>query len=127
MKTLEQMSTEQDTQPKSKEEVMSHTAISSELTEAPGKGLTHQSIVSSENIMSVESSKDEGKGTHKKYNLAFDLISSILVVFIGLLMYKVTGLYDGVNSMIGKIALGTVISCCYLAVFRHAMYRFKKV
>jgi len=42
-------------------------------------------------------------------------------------MYKVTGLYDGVNSIIGKIALGTVISFCYLAVFRHAMYRFRKV
>ena len=115
MKTLEHMSTEQGTKLKNKEEVMSHTAISAELTEVTG------------NNISLESIKDEGKGTHKKYSLVFDLISSILVVVIGLVMYKVTGLYDGVNSIIGKIALGTVISFCYLAVFRHAMYRIRKV
>ncbi len=115
MKTLEHMSTEQGTKLKNKEEVMSHTAISSELTEVTG------------NSMTLESIKDEEKGTQKKYSLVFELISSMLVVFIGLVMYKVTGLYDGVNSMIGKIVLGTVISFCYLAVFRHAMYRFRQV
>jgi F0F1-type ATP synthase assembly protein I len=113
MNTLDQLSTEQGTKLKNKEEVMSHTAISSELTEVTG------------NTISLESVKDEEKDTQKKYSLVFDLISSILVVVIGLVMYKVTGLYDGVNSMIGKIALGTVISFCYLAVFRHAMYRFR--
>lgn len=117
MKTLEQLPTTRDTQTKSKEEVMSHTAISSELTEATENGLTDQSIVSAEKIMSVESRKD------KAYSLAFELISSILVVFIGLVVYKVSGLYDGMDSMIGKIVLGTGISYSYVAVFRHAIYR----
>jgi len=117
MNTLEQLSTTRDTQPESKEEVMSHTAISSELTESPEKGLTHQSIVSAEKNISVESRKD------KAYSLAFELISSLLVVFIGLVVYKVSGLYDGMDSMIGKIVLGTVISYSYVAVFRHAIYR----
>jgi len=123
MKTAAFRSTDQTTQQNNGEEVMSNTAISAEFSKAPEKGPAYVSIATEGNIMSQESSEDKEKSKHRTYSLTIELISSILVVFIGLLVYKVTGLYDGVNSMIGKIVLGTVISFCYLAVFRNAMYK----
>jgi F0F1-type ATP synthase assembly protein I len=123
MKTVAFTSTDQTTQQNSEEEVMSNTAISAEFTKAQEKGLAHVSIAAEGNMMSLESREDEEKSNHREYSLAVELISSILAVLTGLLVYKVTGLYDGVNSMFGKIILGTVISFCYLSVFRHAMYK----
>ncbi len=99
MTTLEQLSTDQNTQQNIKEEVMSNTSVS------------------------VGFSEVQKKVKNKNISLAVECIASILVVLTGIAVFKFTGLYDGVNSTIGKIVIGTVISCCYLAVFRHAKYR----
>lgn len=99
MNTLELTSAGQVTQSNSGEEVISTASISVELAET-----------------------QEEKGTHKTYSLAFNVISSILLILIGILVLKVTGLYDGINSTAGKITLCTVTSSCYLIAFRRGLY-----
>ena len=71
---------------------------------------------------SVETKKIEQVSNPGRYGLFFTIISTVLVVLIGITVYKVTGLYDGVGSILGKITLGAVISFCYVAVFRYAIY-----
>jgi len=101
---------------------MNNTGVSIELTEAREKGFLNESLDTAGNIMSVESREAEGKGKHNKYVLAFNLISSILLILIGLTVLKVTGLYDGINSTIGKITLCVVTSYCYMMAFRRGLY-----
>ncbi|UCH82213.1 MAG: hypothetical protein JSW20_06150 [Nitrospiraceae bacterium] len=96
MTTLEGLSAARNMQTNSKEEVMSNTLISVEFQEV------------------------QEQGKHRTFGLAIELITSILIVLAGLAVFKFTGLYDGVTSITGKIVLGTVISYCYLAAFRHA-------
>jgi hypothetical protein len=99
MNTLELTPAGQATQPNSEAEVISTASISVELAEAR-----------------------EEKRTHKTYSLAFNVISSILLILIGILILKVTGLYDGIDSTAGKIILCTVTSYCYLIAFRRGLY-----
>ncbi|MEN8263821.1 MAG: hypothetical protein ABFR82_10185 [Nitrospirota bacterium] len=99
MNTLELTPAGQATQPNSGEEVISTASISVEFAEARKE-----------------------KSTHKTYSLAFNVISSIILILIGILVLKATGLYDGINSTAGKITLCTVTSYCYLIAFRRGLY-----
>jgi hypothetical protein len=58
----------------------------------------------------------------RKKGLLFDIISSILVIFVGIAAYKFTGLYDGADSITWKIIMGSVISLSYVMVFRYALH-----
>jgi len=69
-----------------------------------------------------ESIETKKRSNPVRYGLFFTIISTVLVILIGIAVYKVTGLYDGVDSILGKITLGAVISYCYVAVFRYAIY-----
>ncbi len=83
---------------------------------------TQECELTKEISVSVKGSKVEETRKHKKYGLAFNLISSLLLIIIGFIMLKVTGLYEGANSTTGKIILCVVISCCYLIAFRRGLY-----
>ena len=75
-----------------------------------------------DNIQSVASKEIEQVSQHNKHGVLFDVISTILVILVGLAVYKASGLYDGIDSSTGKIALGAMISVVYVAVFRYAYY-----
>jgi hypothetical protein len=47
--------------------------------------------------------------------MTFSLINSILVILVSIAVYDTLGLYDGVDTIAGKIGLGVVILCGYLA------------
>ena len=83
---------------------------------------SNESIATEDNLISVENRVDEAKGTHKKYFLAIKLISPILIILIGIVVLKITGLYDGMNSTAGKFVLCVVISYSYLIAFRRGLY-----
>ncbi len=84
--------------------------------------ISNESITTEDNIISVKNREDEAKGKYKKYFLAINLISPILMILIGIIVLKVTGLYDGMNSTAGKFTLCVVISCSYLIAFRRGLY-----
>ena len=81
-----------------------------------------ENSIHEDNIQSVASKEIEQVTQHNKHSVLFDVISTILVIFVGLTVYKTSGLYNGIDSITGKIALGALISFLYVAVFRHAIY-----
>ena len=64
-------------------------------------------------------------GCERTHGLAFDILSSLAVVLIGIAVFSVTGLLDGMNSIIGKIGLGGIIISMYLIMFRQGCYAGK--
>ena len=85
------------------------------------KKMTENSI-HEDNIQSIASKEIEQVSQHNKRGVLFDVICTILVVFVGLAVYKTTGLYSGIDSIAGKIVLGALISFLYVAVFRYALH-----
>ena len=65
---------------------------------------------------------ETGENSKKtSYSLAFNVITSILLILCSIAVLKVTGLYDGINSTTLKIALCSVTSYCYLIAFRRGL------
>jgi hypothetical protein len=81
-----------------------------------------ENSIHQDNIQFAAGKDIEQGSQHNKHGVLFDVISTILVIFVGLAVYKTTGLYNGIDSVTGKIALGALISYLYVAVFRHAIY-----
>ena len=96
-------------QPNKREEAMNTTSASVEHLELPGQGL-------------VEESNVETARQRNAYGLAFNLIISVVLILAGVAVLKVTGLYDGMESIVGKIGLVAVISAGYLIAFRRGYY-----
>ena len=74
-----------------------------------------------ENIISVKNREEEGNDKQKKYFLALNWLSPILMILIGIIVLKVTGLYDSMNSTAGKFTLCAVVSFSYLIAFRRGL------
>ncbi len=81
-----------------------------------------ENSIHEDNIQSVTGKEIEQIRQSNKHGVLFDVISTILVIFVGLAVYKTSGLYNGIDSITGKIALGALISFLYVSVFRHAIY-----
>ncbi len=72
-------------------------------------------------VQSVESAKPVVNGNKEKKAWMIDVIGSILAIFVGLFVYNILGVADGVDSLMGKISIGIVVVACYVVVFRYAL------
>ena len=57
-----------------------------------------------------------------RYDLALDLLGSILAVLLGFVVLIFTGLLDGASSIVAQILLIGAILCAFAAAFRRAFY-----
>ncbi len=112
-----------------------HIRVTSENTQTQlqgGRNMNNSFLINSnempensiheDNIHSEANNEIEQVSRHNKYRVLFDVISTILVIFVALAVYESTGLYGGIDSITGKIAIGILISFLYVSVFRHAIY-----
>ncbi len=95
--------------PNKREDAMHTTSTVLEKSELMGHGL-------------VIERKEETTVQRKANTLAFNLIISVVLILAGFAVLKVTGLYDGMESTIGKIGLLTFISSGYLIAFIRGYY-----
>ena len=84
--------------------------------------VSRNSITTEDSSISEKKREEEGKDTHNKYSFALNVISTILVIFIGIIVLKVTGLYDSMDSTAGKFTLSVVISFSYMIALRRGLY-----
>ena len=85
------------------------------------EAITNDSLGNEDNSISVKNRESEGKGKHDKYYLILNLISPIVMILIGIIVLKVTGLYGSMDSTAGKFTLCAVISFSYMIAFRRGL------
>ncbi len=96
-------------QPNKREEAMNTTTTVTDHLDMPAQGI-------------VKENNSETSRQRNANGLAFKLIISGVLILAGAAVLKVTGLYDGIESIEGKIALVAVISIGYINVFRRGFY-----
>ena len=83
--------------------------------------ISNESLGNEDNSISVKNREEEGKGKHHKYYLVLNLISPIVMILIGIIVLKVTGLYGSMDSTAGKYTLCVLISFSYIIAFRRGL------
>jgi hypothetical protein len=109
MEALYPVTTNFNSKPYKREEAMNTTSTALQHLEMPGQGVVNESKVKSIR-------------KHKAYGPVINVIISVLLILAGISVLKVTGLYDGMESVIGKIGLVAGISVGYLIAFRRGYY-----
>jgi hypothetical protein len=67
-------------------------------------------------------SKVETVRQAKEYSTRFIILSAIVLTCIGLIVFTATGLYDVIDSEIGRIISGGLIVYYFLQMFREGLY-----